>query len=155
MKPPMKKLILLAEDQPDDELFFRRELREFGITNEIRTLRNARQVIAYLKGEGAYADRNLFPLPSVIFLDLVMPGGDGMEALRWLQNQPKNDNLLVVVLSNFSEKARMDEARNLGAHTCLLKPLHDSGLQAIVELFPDFWEFSAERQSWMTAEHIR
>ena len=138
----MNKLILLAEDEPDDEFLFRHALQQFGITNPVRRFGDARQVIAYLKGDGAYADRDIFPLPAVLFLDLVMPGGDGMGVLRWLQTNPASHDMLVVVLSNFADPLRIEQARALGAHTCLLKPLHDSGLDAIVQLFPDFWEFS-------------
>ncbi|HZV37007.1 MAG TPA: response regulator, partial [Verrucomicrobiae bacterium] len=73
----MSKLILLAEDSFDDALVFKRALRKAGILNRVEVVRDGFQAIAYIAGEGFYADRERFPEPGILFLDLVMPRADG------------------------------------------------------------------------------
>ena len=69
----MPKTILLAEDSPDDEFFFKRALNTAGVKNPVVVVRDGAQVISYLKGEGIFADRQTHPVPVVLFLDLHMP----------------------------------------------------------------------------------
>src|SRR5262249_52411163 len=117
----MTKTILLAEDSADDERFFRRVLTSVGVLNTVTVVRDSRDVLAYLKGEGIYADRRKFPLPDVLVLDLSMPPANGWKVLRWLQTQSLA-GMLIVVLSNHSDLPRMRDAYELGANSFLTKP---------------------------------
>ena len=71
--------------------------------------------MAYLNGDGKYANRQEFPFPDLLLLDLKMPGRDGFDVLRWLQTQsfPK---LVVMVLSGSERREDMSRALELGAH---------------------------------------
>src|SRR5579884_278603 len=91
----MTKTILLAEDSADDEFFFRRVFGAVGLKNPLEVVRDGQQVIAYLKGEGEYADRELHPLPGVLFVDLRMPRVNGREVLQWLKTQAQFKGMLV------------------------------------------------------------
>ncbi len=57
------------------------------------------QVLDYLRGDVAYHDRNLFPLPTAPLLDLNMPRKNGFEVLSWIREQPAFKRLPVHVLS--------------------------------------------------------
>ena len=46
------------------------------------------EVISYLKGEGIYADREKYPFPILLLLDLKMPKINGFQVLEWLHTRP-------------------------------------------------------------------
>jgi CheY-like chemotaxis protein len=141
----MNKVILLAEDSEYDEFFFRRIFKIAGVRNKILVVRDAREAIAYLNGDGKYEDRKQFPLPDALFLDLVMPGADGLFALKWMKPKREFDETLVVVLSNFSEGRLLRDAYALGADSFLFKPFTQSDLESLIHHYPGYWTMSSNR----------
>src|SRR5687767_15081401 len=95
-----KDVILLAED---DELHVELTLRAFrrgGLLTQVRVVEDGEEAIAYLEGEGKYSDREQYPQPSLLLLDLKMPNKDGFEVLRWVRKQPGLRELRIVVLTS-------------------------------------------------------
>lgn len=135
----MNKLILLAEDSVDDEIFFKRILQTSGIANPIVVVRTGDEVIAYLKAEVPFSDRQVYPFPRVLFLDLVMPGGDGWEVLKWIKAHPEIGKMLIIVLTGPSQRSRLREAYMHGANSFLLKPFDRAELDGLLEMWPDAW----------------
>ena len=56
--------ILIAEDEDDEAFLLQRALKKAAITNPIRRVKNGEQAIAYLAGDGSFADRTQYPLPA-------------------------------------------------------------------------------------------
>lgn len=94
-----RKSILLVDDNDDDLVLMRRafEKTEFNIL--LHAVHDGVEAIAYLKGEDPYTDRNKFPLPAVMLLDLNMPKKDGFAVLSWLRTQPVLKRLTVIILT--------------------------------------------------------
>jgi len=80
------------------------------------------EVMVYLLGVGPYDNRNEFPLPALILLDLKFPGLDGFDFLRWLRQQPGINLIRVVVLSSSNNIRDIDKAYKFGANSFLVKP---------------------------------
>lgn len=116
-------LILLAEDDENDVLMFRRAARKAKFDQPLQVVSDGEETIAYLKGEGKYHDRQKFPLPGLVVLDLKMPRGNGFEVLQWLRAQPSFQSMQVVVLSSSDEIRDINRAYELGANSFLVKPL--------------------------------
>ena len=112
--------MLLADDSADDRLLIARALKALGTVKLIFTLEDGHEVIAYLDGQGAYADREKFPTPDLLLLDLKMPRVNGFEVLEWMR---KHNGLkpLIVVLSSSEVPDDMKRARALGASFYLVK----------------------------------
>ena len=75
-------LVLIAEDNPDDALLLRRAIDKAGISARVKIVSDGEEMLLYLEGRGAYADRNTSPMPSLIILDLKMPRKSGLEVLQ-------------------------------------------------------------------------
>ena len=70
--------------------------------------------------------------PDLVLLDIVMPGLDGLSALRTIRSQhPEID--VVMVTSMASDSARVSEARRLGACDVVAKPFDQDMIEGVVE----------------------
>jgi len=116
-------LVLLADDNENDVLMFRRAARRANFDQPLRVVSNGEETISYLKGEGKYDDRAKYPLPGVVLLDLKMPRKNGFEVLQWMRGQPAFDTMQVVVLTSSDEIRDINRAYELGANSFLVKPL--------------------------------
>ena len=135
----MTGIILLAEDLQDDEVQFIRVLNAARVQNRVVSVRDGEEVLAYFKGQGAYADRDKFPIPAVLFLDLRMTRLDGREVLKWLKQNPVN-KMLIVVLTHLDDTRELNNAYALGAHSFLVKPFNREDLESLVSHFPGYWQ---------------
>ena len=135
----MTKLILIAEDFEHDVMFLQHALSQAGVSNPVHVVNDGQEVFAYLKGEHAFFDRERFPLPGVLFLDLNMPYSDGFEVLEWLKTQPQFDQMLVIVLSGAFDAREVNRAYHLGADSFLTKPCSRQDVENLIEYFPDSW----------------
>src|SRR5204863_3408020 len=97
---PGQAVILLADDRDDDILLIRKALQRGDVLNPLQVVRDGDETIAYLSGEGKYANRAEYPVPDLLLLDLKMPGKDGFEVLRWIRRRPGLSALRVVVLTS-------------------------------------------------------
>jgi CheY-like chemotaxis protein len=69
--------------------------------------------------------------PEVVLLDLQMPGMDGLETLRRLQElRPRPQ---VIMCSALDDPGKIAEAAALGAHAYLLKPVQHLYLSAAID----------------------
>lgn len=59
--------------------------------------------------------------PDLIFLDIILPGMNGIEVLRQLKNNPKTKDVPVVLLTNLTKKKLFEEGKKLGAVSCVVK----------------------------------
>jgi CheY-like chemotaxis protein len=132
-------LILIVEDNSDDVILLKRAFAKAGVSNPLHTVSSGRQAIQYLSGEGPFADRERFPIPSVILLDLQMPDGDGFDVLQWIRNKFPQGGLLVVVLTRVEEIKKINRAYALGANSFLTKPSNPEELQELINIFGGYW----------------
>ena len=116
--------ILLVEDEADSLTLTQRAFRKANMPQP-NVVNDGEAAIAYLHGDGDYADRNLFPLPDLILLDLNMPKRNGFEVLEWLRAQPTAalKHIPVVLLTTRQMPDEMKQAYDLGARLYLVKPL--------------------------------
>jgi CheY-like chemotaxis protein len=137
--------ILLVEDSEEDELLLKRVLTKAGLTNPIIATRSGDEAIRMLTQT---IPPNIAPLiPKVIFLDLRMPGMDGLDVLQWMKTQPQLKDILVVVLSHCDDTNILKRAYELGAKSFLIKPFRLDDLRNLVEHFNGFWIFGNETDS--------
>jgi CheY-like chemotaxis protein len=129
----VNSIILLADDWEDDIFLTEIALKKARISNPIHVVRDGEQCLAYLRGDGEFANREEYPLPSLLLLDLKMPRINGLEVLRWIRAQSELKPLRVVVLSSSLELSDMNQAYQLGANSFLVKPTDLNELVAMMQ----------------------
>src|ERR1700722_2760883 len=133
MRNNLDATILLVEDDEDDVFAMERVLEVGKIKNPLQVVTDGKEAKDYLGGVGIYADRKLFPLPFLIFLDLKLPYFTGFEILEWMRTQPHLESMLVVVLTGSAESRDQDTAYRLGARSYLVKPPKVETVRAILD----------------------
>ena len=72
------------------------------------------------------------PPPDLIILDINMPGGTGLEALRKLKMSTKTSEIPVVVLSGSIDQSLPTKVQELGAAAFLTKPIDPDAMLAAI-----------------------
>jgi CheY-like chemotaxis protein len=124
-------LILLGEDDGNDALLFELMWRRCGLDNRIVVAPTLQDLRAYLEGKDQFADREAFPLPSLVFLDGHIPPYDSTVDASWLQALLKPRQIPLVVLTGDMNPKLEQRARDLGAVARILKPLTREHVEAL------------------------
>src|ERR1041384_3068701 len=131
------RTILIVDDKAGDCFFMGRALERAGFGLTIHFVTDAEEAVAYLNGRGVYAERLLFPYPSLIIADLGMRGGDGFSVLAQLRQNPAPEVVPVLVFSSSEDPNQMRMAYDLGATLYCIKRQNSVDLLPIVYNFFD------------------
>jgi CheY-like chemotaxis protein len=126
--------ILLVEDDENDIFFMERGMKEAGITRRLQVVMDGQEAIDYLGGTGEYSDRDRFPLPCLVMLDLKLPRVMGLEVLKWIRRQPELETLIVIIMSSSKLAPDIAMAYRLGANSYLVKCSGDNLSQMLVRV---------------------
>ncbi len=140
-------LVLMAEDDDNDVFFLERAFKQAQIANPVHRVKDGEEALAYLKGEGQYSNREKFPLPHLMLLDLKMPRKNGFEVIQWVRQQPGLRRMPLVVLTSSKEDPDVNRAYELGANTYLVKPVKFDGLVEMMKTLNLYWLILAEKPS--------
>ncbi len=131
--------ILLVEDSEDNVLLVRHAMHKAGVTTPVEVVTSGEQAIEYLGGTNGYSDWHRFPLPSIVLLDLKMPGMSGFEVLKWIRQQPGLKALRVAMLTSSDMPSEIKMAHDLGANIFLTKPVELERLVEIMKTLNEHW----------------
>lgn len=138
--PPRPPTLLSVDDNPDDLALLRAAVAETRIPCAVQAVADGEEAIAYLSGQGAYADRARFPFPSVILLDLQMPGRDGFGVLEWIRSQQADWRTTpTIMFTSIHADAEIERAYSLGANSFLVKPAGFHELVRMVSHLLGYW----------------
>jgi CheY-like chemotaxis protein len=117
----MDGVILMVEDDPADVELVRRQLQYSKLGHLLYAVPNGREAIDYLSGMGKYSDRELFPQPCLLILDLQMPGVDGFELIEWVRKDPHTRELPIIIYTASVSRDDAQRAYALGANAYFAK----------------------------------
>jgi len=114
-------------------------IEQSEVKNPLQIVRDGQEAIDYLSGAGKFADRQKFPLPYLILLDLKMPRKTGIDVLEWLHEQPELRCLPVVVFSSSAHRKDIARAYELGANGFVVKPARMIKRAELAKAMGLFW----------------
>lgn len=124
--------LLLVEDNPDHAELIRRQLETFPASVRLHHVADGEAALDYIFGKNDFADRERFPAPDLVLLDLRLPRVDGLEVLRQVKTQPQFEKLPVVVLTSSDVENDVARSFELQADGFLTKPIEMETLQKIL-----------------------
>ncbi len=133
--------ILLVEDNQDDATLFRMAVSKADVPIKLLIVLDGEKAIAYLKGEGDYGDRAVYPIPDLVLLDLNMPRKNGFEVLEWIRQHPTYKQLIVHVLTASTREMDVRHAYELRANSYVVKPSRVNELTAFIQALAAWHQF--------------
>lgn len=132
--------MLVAEDNRDDVVLFEQSVRMAGLKNPVRFVGEQNELMDYLHGAGSFADRQQNPFPSLLLLDLNLPGAHGLEVIQRLrkENSPIAE-LPIIVITNSHSPRDIDKAYRSGANSFMVKPLTLKQSAEQLRATAEFW----------------
>lgn len=131
--------ILLVEDNRMDVELTLDAFRDARLGNTVHVAMNGEEALAYLFGQGDFSDRQRYPLPDIILLDLKMPGMDGIEVLRRIKGTELLKRIPVVILTSSQEEGDRALSYDHGANSYLVKPVTFDGFLKVVRQIEQYW----------------
>ena len=145
-----KKIILLVEDNPDDELLTVEALKDNKIKNEVFVAHDGEEALDFLFGKGQFKDRDTKILPQVVLLDLKLPKVDGLEVLQQIRSNDRTKFLPVVILTSSKEETDLIKSYQLGANSYIRKPVDFDQFTQAIKYLGLYWivlnELPAEKK---------
>lgn len=138
--PNKKPVILLVEDDASDVQLIEVALRRSP--GEIHLIRvdDGDKAVDYLAGSAPYDNRNEYPLPITMLLDIKLPKRSGLEVLEWLRNQDGPiKRLPTVMLTSSTHRKDVNGAFDRGANAYFAKSESIKDLAALLAEFKNFW----------------
>ena len=127
--------ILLVEDNPNDAELTLMALNENNLSNHIVWLKNGKEALDFLFGNGNYTDRNTKNQPKIILLDLKMPKVGGLEVLKKIRSDERTRKIPVAVLTSSKEEKDIIESYQLGVNSYIVKPVDfDKFIESVKEI---------------------
>ena len=133
------KPLLVVEDSNEDFKMLQRLMRRMHVTNPIYRCVDGDEMLKFLYQQGNYQNTEVAPRPSVILLDLNLPGLDGRELLGRLKQDGSFKEIPIVVFTTSSNPSDIDLCYQKGANGYLVKPMDSQQLHKLVRAFVDYW----------------
>jgi CheY-like chemotaxis protein len=115
-----KEPILIVDDNLMNLKLAKRllELEEYNVL----TARNAEETLNLLQ----------FYRPRLILMDFGLPGVDGVELTRRLRSDPKNRDILILMVTSYDQHGDEAKSKEAGCDGYLYKPLDTQSLPGII-----------------------
>ena len=131
-------IVYLVEDDLDDRKQMLHTLRMSPYIADIQCFSTCDQLIAHFIKEGYYSGNLMRYIPTLIMLDIYMPGTNGIEMLRNLKEHPLTREMPVIIVTGDTTHERARDAFKFKANAFLQKPL---SLDHVHKVFETGWDW--------------
>jgi CheY-like chemotaxis protein len=126
----------MVEDNPGDVRLTIEALKEAKVRNNLHTVGDGVEAMAFLRREGRYAEA---PRPDLVLLDLNLPKKTGREVLAEIKDDPDLRRIPVVILTVSQAEQDIVKSYNLHANCYITKPVDLDRFLEVVQSIENFW----------------
>jgi CheY-like chemotaxis protein len=137
------KRALIVDDSKSARLFLARVLEKYDI--DVDSAESAEAAIDYLSSNR----------PDVIFMDHLMPGMDGLQAVQAIKNDPRTATIPIMMYTSQEGELYLGQARALGAVGVLPKQIKPADVSKVLYQLHLVADRRSEEQSSFTALNVR
>jgi CheY-like chemotaxis protein len=131
--------LLMIEDSDEDYEAFGRLIRKSAVANPIYRCTDGDEALDFLYHSGDYVDSRKAPRPSIILLDLNLPGTDGREVLEQIKQDEALKTIPVVVFTTSSNPKDIESCYRKGVNGYIIKPIDVTKLRRTLQILIDYW----------------
>ena len=132
--------VLVVEDSDDDyEALVRILCSKCDPMPSLFRCENGRQALDYLLHKGAYQDPSNAVRPTLILLDINMPGIDGRGVLAEIKGERLLRSIPVIVMTTSDDQSVIEACYRIGANACVQKAFCSSEFSHAIHRAVDFW----------------
>lgn len=139
MESKPQVVVLSVDDNDVDGALLERAFKRTSIPARLYRVSEGPQALAYLSGDGIYSDRESYPLPDLVLLDLAMPKMSGVEVLKWIRNENSVHKTRVLIFTSSEKPEDFHAANQIGADGYFLKPTKFDDLKKLVTRINEEW----------------
>jgi CheY-like chemotaxis protein len=139
MTESLPPVLLVIEDSDEDFVAFERILQQVSINCRLYRSTDGDHALRFLFRKGEYANPKIAPRPSLILLDLNLPGTDGQEVLKQLKQQENLRSIPVIALSGSNNPKDVAALYQLGVNSYILKPINTAKFKTTMQLLVEYW----------------
>jgi two-component system response regulator len=105
----------------------------------VEVARDGEEALDFLFARGRFRHRSGMPPPRLILLDLKLPRLDGFEVLRAIRTNSRTSTAPVVVLTSSDDPRELAQCYQLGANSCVQKPVRSDALRTVLQGVARYW----------------
>jgi two-component system, response regulator len=131
--------ILIVEDEEAHAELTKRAIRKAGYGGEIDVVSDGEAALDYLCNRGPYRDKEKYRIPTLILLDIKLPGIDGIEVLKRIKEDPDLKRIPVIMLTTSEREQDIVSSYNHFANSYLTKPVGFKEFEDKVKQVGVYW----------------
>ena len=134
-----RRPLFIIEDSDEDFAALKRAIVKTRNNLPIYRCEHGDEALDFLYREGEYKDATLSPRPSLIILDLNLPGTDGREVLAEVKQDRELKTIPIVIFSTSSNPRDITACYGQGVSGYMVKPMNNKHFTQLVQTFLDYW----------------
>ncbi|MGH1396285.1 MAG: response regulator [Trichormus sp.] len=131
--------LLVIEDSDEDFEALWRLIQKEKILNPIFRCVDGDEALDFLYHNGDYNDPQTAPRPSIILLDLNLPGTDGRDIIAQIKQDPEMKSIPIVVFTTSSNPKDIAICYQYSVASYILKPIDINRLATTIHNFLTYW----------------
>jgi len=143
--------VLLVEDDLNDIFLVKRAFKMAQVKNPLQIVTDGQEAVLYLRGEGKYADREAYPLPKLVVMDIKMPRRSGFEVLEVVRRNGPLRRIPIVIVSSSDNPSDINRAYELGANAYMVKPVDYRAVEHLFQSITQYWGLECAKPELETA----
>ncbi|WP_427158242.1 response regulator [Aliinostoc sp. HNIBRCY26] len=131
--------LLVIEDSDEDFEALRRFMQKEAVLNPIFRCVDGDEALDFLYHHGTYRDTQIYPRPSIILLDLNLPGTDGRDIIAQIKQDQNLKSIPIIVFTTSSNPKDIEICYQYCVASYILKPIDMKRLAATIHSFLIYW----------------
>ncbi|MBA3027508.1 MAG: response regulator [Desulfobacterium sp.] len=131
--------ILIIEDEEAHAELTKRAIRKAGNANRVDIVSDGQEALDYLFNQKKYENKDKYPAPGLILLDINLPGLNGIDVLKKIKAEPSLKMIPVIMLTTSARDEDIGRSYENYANSYLTKPVGFKEFEEKISQIDHYW----------------